>query len=1071
MKNKKWHITSFVFLTLLIFLISSCSGGNTNNNNNPEKEDNPPAQINSYTVKFYIDGEVFESVSVEENKKVILEKEIPTKEDKVFDGWYKDDTFTEKFDLETPITSEISLYGRYNDSIYFDNYNSEYLPSYSPVEIDNSIHEGDENIDIALKISNTSFNNSITPKMINLDGSLKNLKITALNITDNNLIIKTEGKVSSGKGSIVLAKEATKIGMFIYKDVDVSDGRIYVDQNSLSLNLKDHHYFFTVKLNDKEFDNSENLTPAEYIAKYNNKDDSDNNYFTVNNSAYSFSIKKIHDDWKGFDVQVYSQGTIDKTRAQELKESVVFSINGKAFKDKEGFDFKLDIDKTIAHVNINVQPTELCEYEGKYNVKLVGARFTEAFKNNKDNIVNSDKINKLFLTMANDTTITIKSMKIVNDSEISGDLEIHSQNILVNEISLLLDKITLDDNTSIDCIRTAYSDDKVSIEKYFTQLSYDYNTATSGTFQQTASSNYSGIVNVVEDYTFVDNTTGFEDLISLATEVGKIGVGLAIGSTDMAQYAAGNILGIDAIRNPTVVILEAIKGIMDKLNVIEEKIDRISEKLDTLQDELRNINKETLLSNFLDAFNAWNAFVTDYYDPLVNAINNYSSAYFSYYYNLVVKSVDDENNEKPTITLYFDSNGKLAYLDDESSNLSIDGRMIDKSKTLIIEIPKLIHALTGISKNEGHAYSEIEDDIIFDISSSNKYDEETIKNIVKTLRFNAMKNYFSSQDKIDSFTNIFSSFCTALTGSSITTSGVLNSFTPLDCYNLTLETVYNFGFEAEADLNLVKIKLEGTYYCAKQIILFVDTISHSQSMAQRIEDFDDRVKNELKSDRFYHRNDENGNIYSYATDSYLKYSLDALGMVVDWEWKNDTHTQGKDTWKVGRTNAGNFNKDVSNYEGSSFKSITQADAELMAIKVKVYNKVKGTNYTFKEYLAKIGMISENQMNLTYGLALSVKGVVHFEDDEDDNLSYYKEKLSDSDINSKFALKGSAMSLDNSVIFNGLTALYFHENEDYNPSSGMGYRDIDIIRCIGSVNNASYNPFPCHAYYVTFEPVN
>ncbi len=1071
-----------VLLVPSIFLLAACSNGNGDTSSNtpdvsrstdtPSTSTAPEPEAKKYNVSFYIDNEAFTTVEVEENNKVEVDKEIPSKQDLAFDGWYTDNTYTEKFDLNTPITSECTLYGRYTEMVYFANYNDKYIPSYSPLEVENTLYDGDENVDIALKISNASFNSSITPKMISLDGALKNLTITELDVNENSVIIKTSGIVSYGEGSVVLAKEATTTGSYIYKDVDVLDERVHVDQSSLSLNLKDHHYFFTVVLNGKEFDNPEGLTPAEYARKHANKEDAENNYFTVNNPAYAFSVTKIHDDFKAFDVQVYSQGTIDATRAKELREDVVFSINGKAFKDQKGYDFNLDIDKTIAIVDINIQPNSMTEYEGKYHIKLVGARYTEAFKNNKDNFVNNENISKSFFAMGNDTTILLKSMDIVNDSEIKGNIQIKSDNVLSNEVEISLDKITLDDNTVIDCIRTIYDNNITSIEKYLMQLNYDYDTQNSGNYQQTASSNYSGIVSVVEDYTFKDTSSGLGELISLATEVSKIGVGLAMNNTTMAKESAGNILGIDALRNPSTVILEAIQGIMDKLNEIEEKIDKIGEKLDTIQEELAQLQKTELLTNFLTAFNTWNSFVTDYYEPLITALNNHSSAYFTYYYNLVVRSIDDENPEKTTVTLYFDSDGKLAYLDDTSSNLSIDGRMIDKTKTITVEIPGLYHALAGVSKNEGHSYSGIEEDIIFDIISSGKYDEETVKNIVSTLRFNAMKNDFSTQERINEFSNTFSRFCQALTGSSIS-SGVLSAFTPLDCFNLTLETVYNFGFEAEADINLVKIKLGTAYYCAKKIILFVDTISHSQSMAERIRGLDTKVNEELTSERFYHRNDENGNIYSYATGTYVKYSLDSIGFVATWEWENDKHQSGDLEYKkVGRTAVGNFNTNVTEYK-DEFKSITEADAKLMAIKVKAYNKVKGTNYTFKEYLAKIGMISSKNMDLTYGIALEMNGKV--DGGGCDDLSYYGDKPSEYK-QYKFAVKGKALSLDNGNMFTGLCAAYckvetsHSEIDPQHPTAYVLYIDDIKIDASGKIDRNGAFPFACYANYVTFTPV-
>lgn len=1067
-------------LLLLFVLLFFVSCGNRNNNNNPT----PEPVVTTYTVSFYLEEELFESVVVEENNKVSLEKEIPSKPDSIFDGWYTSNEYVEVFDISTPITSDCSLYGKYTELVYFDHYNGKYLPSYSPLTINNVIHEGDENIELIVSLANDKFNKVVTPKMIVLSGALKELTINEVNVVDNVLHIKTTGQVSSGNASIVLAKEATINGTYIYKDIEVMSHQIGVDPSTITLNLKDHHYFFTVRLKGKEFDNPENLTPDEYLAKHNNKDDAENNYFTVNNDAYSYTITKIHDDWQAFDVRVYSRDLINKERATELRESVIFSVDPRAFKDKVGYDYHLNIEYSLSNVTINVSPTSVFDYEGAYHINLKGCRLTEAFKTNKDNILNNEELNHSIFNLPN-AVITIKSMDIKSDTEITGKLSIHTENALNSRVLFHLNKFKINEETIVDSIRSSFDDEIVPLLPTFVGIEFNYDTNSTGTVSQTASSNYSGITNVVDQYAFSDITSDFDSEIAITTDIGKIVGGLVSKDFSMSQYGAGNLLGVDALRNPSFVILESIAAVMDKLNEIEEKIDQLSEKLDEIQAELSQLEQESLLNNFLEAYNAWNAFITDYYTPLLNTISNYSTAYFRYYYDLVVKSIDDELLEKPTLTVYFDSEGKVAYLDESSSNLSIDGRMIDKDKTLVITLPGLIHALTGIMANEGHSYSSIEEDIIFDILSTNQYDDDTVASIIKTLRFNAMKSYFSTQDKLDEYSNAFINFCSALTGSSIT-SGLQSAFTPLDCFNRILETIFNFGFEAESDLNLIRIKIGSTYYCAKQIVYFVDALTHSQTLAAKYKELDTAVKSEMTSERFYHKNREDGAIYSFAAGTYIKYTLDAVGISVNWKRKSDT--SGDFVVKLGRTAPDKFSDDVDNYSGSSFSSIDETTAKLMAVKVKVYNQVKGTNYTFKEYLAKIGMISNNKLSTTYGLALSINGII--DGKSCGSLSYYQQKMHKIDVNHnqmyfeehknqdeytkdmphKWAIKGSAMSLDDSHIFTGLGALYTDDMGEVSENMVV-YLLMETIDYTGIISRNKSYPLYCYTHYLNFFPAN
>lgn len=67
-----------------------------------------------YTVKFVSDHGSFADQTVEHGKPIDTDKlTIPTVEGYTFDGWYADDTRTKEFDFSTPITSNTTVYAKW----------------------------------------------------------------------------------------------------------------------------------------------------------------------------------------------------------------------------------------------------------------------------------------------------------------------------------------------------------------------------------------------------------------------------------------------------------------------------------------------------------------------------------------------------------------------------------------------------------------------------------------------------------------------------------------------------------------------------------------------------------------------------------------------------------------------------------------------------------------------------------------------------------------------------------------------------------------------------------------------
>lgn len=70
--------------------------------------------INKYTVQFVSDHGSFADQTIEHGKPIDTDKlTIPTVEGYTFDGWYADDTRTKEFDFSTPITSNTTVYAKW----------------------------------------------------------------------------------------------------------------------------------------------------------------------------------------------------------------------------------------------------------------------------------------------------------------------------------------------------------------------------------------------------------------------------------------------------------------------------------------------------------------------------------------------------------------------------------------------------------------------------------------------------------------------------------------------------------------------------------------------------------------------------------------------------------------------------------------------------------------------------------------------------------------------------------------------------------------------------------------------
>ena len=1059
--------------------VSSSEGTSLSSSATPASTEK--SSLETFVVGFYDGTTLLYLVEAEDGSRLDI-PENPKKQDYVFAGWYADATFKTEFDFTQAIHSNLSVFAKFDPIDYFEGYNPNILPQHSPLSLISVLAEGDEDPVIEIKADGVDFYTSLDTCQVRLFGSLSGLSLTEAHVEGNRLTLHTLGTVGSGEAVVGLAKEATTSASFVTGRFQTMPYRVGIDPSSITIHFGDRRIVFSVLMNGESLNNPDNLSAEEYLARVN-----DGTYAYFSNDLpekYILTVNAIHEDFKGFDAQIQCVGELNQEAADELRDTAAIHIAKEALSDGIAFDLYLDITTPQVKTTVKIQPDILGRYRGQFHLAFTGARVSNGFRDKKSVLLSSPYNVDRLIVIAN-AKVTLTSLSFPGDYEVEGEFAIESEKSLDGIAQISLAPLTLEDGTVIHLTQSPFGQDMIDIPAYAIPYQIVYDAENVGTVSQTASSNYSGVKSIVNGTAFPEASSGFEELIDSCTNVGKIGFGVASGDFAMAKTSFGDLFGQDSLRDPSTVILESLSAIMDELVKIETRLDGISEKLDLIEAELANIGQQSLLSNFLDAYASWNAFVTDYYTPLVNAISLYTNSYFRYFYDFVLSTYRDGDGGERILTIYYDVDGNLAYPDDYIA-LSLNGKLIDRDATKQISIPELVHAIAGIRENAGHVYPTIEDDIIADLASTGTYDEDTLADIVKTIRFQAMKNYFSTQTKMDEFSNTFLNFCNALTGSSIAV-GLQSTFTPLDSFATILETIFNFGFEADPDLNLIIIKLSTAYYCAENIIDFVDANNHGQILVHAYQEAHNRVKAELTSTRFYHSNDEQGNIYCYAAGAYVKHSLDAYGISIG--WNPDLGDYGDFVPKMIRM--ANFNADGEAYSGE-FRSIDEATAKLIGLKIRVYNKAKGTDYTMKEYLQKIGLISSSRAGLTYGLAIGLDGLIS--GNSCGNLSYYQAKMDRASINlnnsdvsisknaadysvsmpEKWAIKGKVLSLDDgNTLYTGLGAMYVDTKSSVS-SGGKVYIEMEGACYNGSIdypNTVLDFPVYCYCYYLNLAPIN
>ena len=936
----------------------------------------PPEDV-YYSVYFY-DGEtLLDTKTVRENTTVEKPADL-FKRHYDFTGWFTDTAFTSEYDFSSLVTQDTYLYAGFNPVQEFADFDNNFIPCYSPFETNDVLYSSDVDPVIHLDCEALSMSPDIVASELLLMGAFEDMTISGIEQTDTVLTVSLSGSPKAGAGYIAFDKGVTNQEEYFVTTIDVIRREAWIDYSSVTLDWGDKSISFNVIFSGDKLNNPDELTPEDYLAKVQSKE---YDYFHNDHTdKFTLSALAVNDAFDTMKFKIKSTADLSGDLLAPLKE-MLLSFDATAFESGLAYQIHPDFSVAGSSTELFVCQSGLTKYEGKFFTRLANARVTNDFKDSIDDML-VDPINKNLLLKIKDKDVVITSLKVEGESQIHGTFTIDTDD-LDDPGNIIIDfsDIVVSNEKTVKVAKALFTDDVIAVPSESTTYEVSVDAADAGTVSQTAASNYDAIKQTVQGHAFEEfEGVTIGDVVNVSKQVIMIAVNLYMGKSDLATNRIGVLLNIDALKSPTTLIMEQLVDIMNELKTIESKIDNIDQKIDELIEELREVHQEALLDSYLDANEIFRSFITNYEVPLMNIISNYQNSYFSYFYEFAMSTIGKNETTDITLDLHYDTDGKLAYPDEDHDDYTVDGKIIDKNATKSIPVYELSSALSGIRANEGHSYEDIEGDIAADFKNRSNYDNETLADIMKTIRFNAMSSHFYNEDRINEFVNAITNFSNALIGADMPSS---LSTTPLDSYRIMLETVYSFGFEVEPDMNVAVIKLSSIYHSARSILEFVNYISAGKPVTDQFKELDEKVQDELKSDRFYKPNIDN-HIYCYPAGCYVDAQVNSYAMYFAARGAIRITTEKVDFADVDNKFIINATNNWEGQEVSSFQSITQDACFEMAAKTMVYNKLKLTNYTLPEYLCKIGIIPQDKLEQCHGIILGINGVVSGDDCEDVN---------------------------------------------------------------------------------------
>ena len=128
MRKRLFEFFGILLMLFSVILLTSCdtlSDNNTNGTKASDSSDSGSVATTKYTVKFETNGGSSVSSQRVEKDNNITQPTDPTKTGNTFVGWYSDSDLSEEFDFNSPISSNITIYAKWDINTYEVSFDSD----------------------------------------------------------------------------------------------------------------------------------------------------------------------------------------------------------------------------------------------------------------------------------------------------------------------------------------------------------------------------------------------------------------------------------------------------------------------------------------------------------------------------------------------------------------------------------------------------------------------------------------------------------------------------------------------------------------------------------------------------------------------------------------------------------------------------------------------------------------------------------------------------------------------------------------------------------------------------------
>lgn len=428
---------------------------------------------------------------------------------------------------------------------------------------------------------------------------------------------------------------------------------------------------------------------------------------------------------------------------------------------------------------------------------------------------------------------------------------------------------------------------------------------------------------------FVDANKG------VFTTIGTVGG--AIGGVASAANGINTILQLVGV----------VESTDDKLEKINESLENLAGAIAQIDSKLNNMAtliiqngvdeaERSYMSQRSQAVMAWDQYLTK-----VTSLNGFIGKYNVNYYRELIDFVN--NASEYDLTVYTTEAGEIT-LPGRIDGYDVEGYRISSVTTMRLGF-ELDDVKAQIALNKA-AYDGIWNDIAAEIERRYTGDSADAQTYIQALKLAIARKAFGNELATD-IVNAFRDMCYALAGSALGSPVSAASVTPLDNYYTMLGCYYNFATEAEADMEAMLGWLSGYILKGASLAVFAMTCEDGVTVGDinEVNNAYETALNEI-SDQAIRLKNKSGKIWSFIAGNTLKtselelkyYNQDTLGVY----------------YKTGR------NDFVAYNFGSA---LTQTNLEVMRNRWSRLHEagIVGAA-TFVDYLAGVGLITENQKN-------------------------------------------------------------------------------------------------------------